>query len=68
MLYFTDGMGIYPRRRTDYETAFILLEEPPNAYQIPPWCIRVILGPEGLERAEREQAEWEEEQDEMPEL
>lgn len=42
LLYFTDGMGIYPTKRPDYETAFILLEEPPLSVKIPPWAIRVI--------------------------
>ena len=42
LLYFTDGMGIYPEKRPDYETAFILLEEPPISVKIPPWAIRVI--------------------------
>ena len=42
LLYFTDGMGIYPEKRPDYETAFILLEEPPLSVKIPAWAIRII--------------------------
>ncbi len=42
LLYFTDGMGIYPTKRPDYETAFILLEEPPLSVKIPPWAIRIM--------------------------
>lgn len=42
LLYFTDGMGIYPTQRPNYETAFILLEEPPLSVKIPPWAIRII--------------------------
>ena len=41
LLYFTDGMGIYPTKRPDYETAFILLEEPPLSVKMPPWAIRI---------------------------
>ena len=42
LLYFTDGMGIYPTKRPDYETAFVLLEEPPLSVKIPPWAIRIL--------------------------
>ena len=41
LLYFTDGMGIYPEKRPDYEVAFVLLDEPPLSVQIPPWAIRI---------------------------
>ena len=42
LLYFTDGMGIYPTKRPDYEVAFILLEEPPLSVKMPPWAIRIM--------------------------
>lgn len=42
LLYFTDGMGIYPTTRPDYETAFILLEEPPLTVKMPAWAIRIM--------------------------
>ena len=69
LLYFTDGMGIYPERRPDYETAFILLEEPPLSVKIPPWAIRIT--PELPWRKPRESFDefWQEEiLQEMPEL
>jgi predicted metal-dependent peptidase len=67
LLYFTDGMGIYPTHRTDYETAFILPEEPPLAYHVPPWAIRIVLDMAETNNATPE--DWEDElKDEMPEL
>ena len=51
LLYFTDGMGIYPSRRPGYETAFILPEEPPLRMEMPPWIIRLPLGLPALEDA-----------------
>ena len=57
LIYFTDGMGIYPQKRPNYDTAFVLLEEPPMSVQIPPWAIRLVLDLPGLERAVRETAE-----------
>ena len=41
LLYFTDGMGIYPEKRPDYDVAFVLLAEPPLSVKMPPWAIRV---------------------------
>ena len=52
LIYFTDGMGVYPSRRPPYETAFVLLEEPPLSYRMPPWCIRLVLDFPDLERAQ----------------
>lgn len=56
LLYFTDGMGIYPDKRPTYDTAFILLREPPMSIRIPPWAIRLVLELPDLERAAREAA------------
>ena len=54
LLYFTDGMGIYPQKRPHYDTAFLLLEEPPMAVKIPPWAIRLVLDAPNLERTVKE--------------
>jgi len=54
LLYFTDGMGIYPRKRPAYDTAFILLEEPPLSVKMPPWAIRLVLDSPALERTVKE--------------
>ena len=70
LLYFTDGMGIYPTRRPPYETAFILLAEPPMSLDMPRWAIRLM--PELPEQSAREQLDesvWIEDiLAEMPEL
>ena len=69
LLYFTDGMGVYPQKRPPYETAFILLEEPPLSVRIPPWAIRLVLDLPGLERAVREAADLDGlEIDDLPQL
>lgn len=67
LLYFTDGMGIYPEKRTPYETAFILLGEPPLIVKTPPWAIRLVLEAPDLDRAV-EQLPEEIDLDELPEL
>lgn len=69
LVYFTDGMGIYPARRPPYETAFVLLEEPPLSVTMPPWAICLILTLPGLERAVQEASELDDfPADAMPEL
>lgn len=67
LVYFTDGMGIYPEKRTPYETAFILLGEPPLSVKTPPWAIRLVLEAPDLERAV-EQLPEEVDLEELPEL
>ena len=57
LVYFTDGMGIYPQKRPPYDTAFVLLEEPPLSVKMPPWAIRLVVPTPALERAAREAAE-----------
>ena len=46
LLYFTDGDGVYPRERTDYQTAFVFLRKSDYMEHVPPWAVRLVL--EGL--------------------
>lgn len=48
LLYFTDGYGIFPEKRTDYETAFIFIGEDHYEGQVPPWAIKLVLDPKEL--------------------
>ena len=57
LLYFTDGMGVYPQKRPPYDTAFVLLQEPGLDVQVPPWAIRLVLDVPELEEAVRRAAE-----------
>ena len=54
LIYFTDGMGIYPQKRPPYDTAFVLLEEPPMTFKMPPWAIRLVLDARTIERTAEE--------------
>ena len=45
LLYFTDGKGVYPKKKPDYKTAFLFLEEYDEA-AVPPWAMRLKLEPE----------------------
>ncbi len=50
MLYFTDGWGLYPENRPGYDCAFIFFEENYNDRQVPPWAVKLILGPDDLNK------------------
>ena len=69
LLYFTDGMGIYPTKRPPYEVAFVLLEEPPLSVRMPPWAIRIMPSLPWKKQRESFDEFWQEEiLQEMPEL
>ena len=48
LLYFTDGEGIYPVKRTVYDTAFVFVKEQYTDISVPAWAMKVILEPEQL--------------------
>lgn len=52
ILYFTDGKGIYPARRPDYQTAFLFLGEYEES-AVPPWAMRLRIAPEELKWKKR---------------
>ena len=45
LLYFTDGKGIYPKKKPDYQTAFLFLGDYEEE-NVPPWAMRLQLEPE----------------------
>lgn len=51
LIYFTDGLGIYPKRRPPYDVAFVMMERPAVEVEVPPWAIRLTLTEQELERA-----------------
>lgn len=45
LLYFTDGKGIYPKKKPIYKTAFLFLDEYDET-NVPAWAMRLKLSPE----------------------
>ena len=65
LLYFTDGKGIYPRRKPPYETAFVFCQEDYDDSAVPAWAIRLVLPAWQLEEEKRLEDEhfiWAEQQ------
>ena len=44
LIYFTDGDGIYPRQKPDYETAFVFLNRTDKMKLVPAWAKSLITG------------------------
>lgn len=60
LLYFTDGKGIYPKKKPPYKTAFLYLEDYEEGL-VPPWAIRLRLEPEEFREAKtKDRKAWEE--------
>ena len=44
LMYFTDGMGIYPEKPTDYDTAFVFFnDEELDDARVPDWAVRLYI-------------------------
>jgi predicted metal-dependent peptidase len=54
LIYFTDGYGTFPHRRPSYDTAFIFFHEEYLDLNVPPWAMKVVLGPEDLSIYDKE--------------
>ena len=48
LIYFTDGLGIYPPSKPAYRTAFIFVESGYNVPEVPVWAMKVVLRPDEL--------------------
>lgn len=43
LIYFTDGDGIYPREKPDYETAFVFVKKTENMRFVPNWAYKLVI-------------------------
>ena len=70
VLYFTDGKGVYPARRPNYDVAFLFLENGAPPPDVPPWAMKLMLSPEEfMPDPEPPAVDWTElEPEELPEL
>ncbi len=50
LLYFTDGIGVYPQKIPEYLTAFVFVDRESMIYaKVPSWAIQILLEKEDLE-------------------
>lgn len=50
LIYFTDGYGVFPVRKPEYDTAFVFINQIDENIKVPPWAIKLILEDEDLEK------------------
>ncbi|MBO5700868.1 MAG: metallopeptidase [Clostridia bacterium] len=43
IIYFTDGYGVFPANKPDYNTAFVFVDDNYNNPEVPSWAIKLIL-------------------------
>lgn len=55
LIYFTDGLGIYPNVKPNYQTAFVFMKENYEDTSVPPWAIKLIIEPEDLRNDEEKE-------------
>ena len=48
LIYFTDGYGVFPAKKPDYDTAFVFVEDEYNNPDVPPWAIKLVLQPDEI--------------------
>lgn len=48
LLYFTDGLGVYPAYRPSFEAAFVMLAGQGSPERVPPWGIRLLISEDEL--------------------
>ena len=48
LLYFTDGMGIYPQKGPEYPVAFMFVDDRYRERPVPGWAMRVTVGSEDI--------------------
>lgn len=50
LIYFTDGYGVFPERKPDYDTAFVFVKDDYEIPEVPPWAIKLVLEQNDIQR------------------
>lgn len=50
LLFFTDGVGVYPKKRPPYDVAFLFFDNTYAERLVPPWAMKLILSESDLTR------------------
>ena len=50
LLFFTDGVGVYPEKRPPYDVAFLFFDNTYAEHLVPPWAMKLILSESDLTR------------------
>lgn len=51
LIYFTDGLGQFPEKPPEYDTAFVFMnDEGKELPPVPPWAMKVVIDESAIER------------------
>lgn len=48
LIYFTDGYGVFPSKKPEYETAFVFINSVDDMIKVPPFAIKIVLEDEDI--------------------
>lgn len=48
MIYFTDGLGIFPKKQPQYKVAVVYVSDGYESFDVPAWAIKLVLRPEEI--------------------
>ena len=48
LVYFTDGLGTFPKRKPAYDTAFVFVNDQMATPKVPPWAMKAVLDEAGV--------------------
>ena len=48
IIYFTDGWGVFPERKSAYDAAFVFIRQDNFNPNVPPWAIKLVLDKEDI--------------------
>ena len=49
LIVLTDGYGVFPAKKPDYETAFVFVNDDYSVPEVPSWAIRLVLQKDEME-------------------
>ena len=55
LIYFTDGYGIYPEKRPDYDVIFAFVGRDDMRRAVPAWSMMAVLDEDEIKRDEERQ-------------
>ena len=48
LIYFTDGYGVFPNKKPNYDTAFVFVDDEYGEPQIPVWAMKLVLAKDDI--------------------
>lgn len=50
LIYFTDGVGVFPKKRPPYDVCFVFMKDDYTDAKVPPWAMKLMIDTNEYER------------------